>query len=85
MCQDRGLVRLFAPAGGPGLGGGCLPPDPPPGDPAQVRPLLLPPRTHGLARAIPPRAGPLQAGVLRKGIIEIKNYNVELDSNVGLL
>ena len=78
MCQDRRLVGLLAPTGGPGLGGGCLPPDPTPGDPPQVRPLLLPPRTHGLARAIPPRPGPLQAGVLRKGISEIQNYNVEL-------
>ena len=78
MCQDRRLVWLLSPADGPGLGGGCLPPDPTPGAPAQARPLLLPPRTHGLAGAIPPRPGPLQAGVLRKGISEIQNYNVEL-------
>ena len=81
MCQDRRLVGLLAPAGGPRPGGGGLPPDPPPGAPPQVRPLLLPPSTHGLARALPPRAGPLQAAVLRKGISEIQNYNVELGSN----
>ena len=81
MCQDRRLVGLLAPAGGPRVGGGGLPPDPPPGAPPQVRPLLLPPTTHGLARALPPRQGPLQAGVLRKGISEIQNYNVELGSN----